>query len=81
MFCHQLTQLRLKIGLPWGILTELHGWYTHQAFPSPLQVLTHDINRWHILSALGVYHFIAFVETVRMVTVKDGKKNTVPVSK
>ena len=46
-YCSEVTRIRRRIGLPWGMLLEGHGY-------------------WHLLTAIGVYFYIVYLEYLRI---------------
>ena len=75
--CAQLRAMREVVGLPWGVVLEMHGWWVtpfssilFQAIRRTKEWVADGIddfqNRWHIGSGLGVYYFIVLIEYLRL---------------
>lgn len=65
--CVQLRALRARVGMPLGFVLELHGWWVPTLLLCLLPSadgLTWD--RWHVLTAVGVYCYLVFVEYLRL---------------
>ncbi|KAH3680649.1 hypothetical protein WICMUC_000206 [Wickerhamomyces mucosus] len=53
--CSNWISIRRFIGMPYGFLLELHGW-------------------WHILTGLGVYYYIVYLEYLRILLIGKNSK-------
>lgn len=61
--CSQLRNARAYTGMPLGFFLELHGWYvSFTPQKNSMLIFLRANHRWHLLTGVGVYCFLVFVE-------------------
>ena len=58
-YCDELRSLRHRLGLPWGLLLEGHGWWC-ALLVSSLEVAVLTLLHRHLLTGVGAYFYITW---------------------